>query len=269
MESVRTTKEQYLKNVSDMQQSNLHSETFKRVYEVVNEYLSRSNRDIEYKFIKLFRKFEREIEKDSYYNGNFEKANKWYIAMRDFINELPDEVIDTNCVLRRMKAAIIQESAISIKVVSEFIQQVENYNGDCGYTFKLPLSKELENYNDDSRYTVELPLSKELSSCFLDEVDLSESMFSPIGEEPEIKCVDALPEEYMNYYRKYNILSRDGNLMIEKILHFQMEMILALSFNGAMVEYPRLSETLDGNKSMLVDFIYVPQRKNNKKYELK
>ena len=268
MKSVRPTKEQYLKNVSDMQHSNLHSETFKKAYEVVNEYLSRNNRDIEYNFIKLFKKFDREIEKDSYSNGNFEKANKWYIAMRDFINELPDEVIDTNCVLRRMKVAI-QESVISIKVVSEFISQVENYNGDCGCTFKLPLSKELENYNDDSRYTVELPLSKKLSSCFLDEVDLSESMVSPEGEEQYIKSVDSLPEEYMNYYRKYNILSRDGNLMIEKILHFQMEMILAVSLNGAMVEYPRLSKTLEGNKCILVDFLYLPQRKNNKKYELK
>lgn len=250
MKNVKPTKEQYLKNIKLMQEKNLNSDTFRDAYDTVKEYMSRDHRDIEYKLHKLFNKFEREFDRVKYNNGDFGKTYKYYTSMRDLVNELPNEIIESNCILRKIKIAINQGFSEAMKCVSEFIAQVNNYN-------------------DGFRYEIELPISSDLSSCLLDWMIMSTWVDKPEGEELRSGYVDTLPDGYIGYYQKYNDLSRHDNLMIEKILNYQMIMILASSPYNATVQLPSFLKKDNGERNIRVDFLYVPERKNSKKRELK
>lgn len=137
------TKEEFLKNIEDIQNSELCSDRFKSTYSfLANNYWNRSNIELENELFKIIESIGNEdalLNKSNDYKKSV-RAVKFQI-MKDFINSLTDEQINSNIYLKCASEFMNMSNDVCSNIINELYNRFNNISESNTYTLELPIPK--------------------------------------------------------------------------------------------------------------------------------
>ena len=137
------TKEEFLKNIEDIQNSELNSDRFKSTYSfLANKYWNRSNIELENELFKIIESIGNEdalLNKSNDYKKSVRSVK--FQIMKDFINSLTDEQINSNIYLKCANEFMNMSNDVCSNIINELYNRFNNISESNTYTLELPIPK--------------------------------------------------------------------------------------------------------------------------------
>ena len=121
------TKEEYYKNVKQINEKELHSDRFKTIKELVSSFSERKNLELEKHFFKIVGTYglEDKLINKSYDNKRISKAKR-YSKLKQYMNSLTPRQISSDLYLTAA-AKFMETSLIDCKIIIENLRkQIKN-----------------------------------------------------------------------------------------------------------------------------------------------
>lgn len=207
------TKEEFEKNIRQLQTLELHSDRFKKTKEFISLYNKRENLDLEKKLFKIV----------GTYGVNYDLLNKSYDERRQIYQEKYDE-------LKKFMNSLTQEeinSNIYLKAASNFM---ETSIKDCKIIIQELLNqiKNLEILSENERFEVNINIPKERLNLLPTSIQTQTSIpyYRPNAYKNE--HVYILDENNRHIYEEYNKYVTNREKLAEDIYYLQMYYLLSI-----------------------------------------
>lgn len=207
------TKEEFEEHIRQIQQNELHSDRFTKIKIFVNDYYKRENKKLEKKLFKIIGTYGLE---DHLINKSFDEKRiskiKRYIELKNFINSLTQDQINSNLYLRAV--SIFMETSIE----------------DCEFIIRRLKEKiedlELSDENQRLELNINIPIKrlKLLPTTICEQVGIP--YYRP--QDYKIAYINVLDEENSHIYSEYNIYVRNINKLATDIYQLQMWNLLSI-----------------------------------------
>lgn len=207
--TIYPTKEEYIQQIQNIQQSELNSEKYRNIYSFLQSSLeNRKNGNLETELFQIVGryKFEESIVNKSFSYKNRKRLEQ-YQKLNNFMNSLSEEEINSNIYLKNanlFRKISLEDIGMILRMLQEKLETIE---------FEERKTKRVE---------IVLPFSEEHLLQIPQEVTSTKGIPYYCPQDYKISYIEVLDEEHKYVYKEYNRYVRKTEDLISDIYFWEM-----------------------------------------------